>query len=151
MKPNSRALLMLLSLRLLSASLLHARMPSPTATPRTRALACSFPSRPDHIEEMLEGLASGEAQLLDVREHAEALAGKLQLAQLAPLSELQRGVPPPLPLPRDKITYIHCAAGIRVHYAAPILQAMGFERVVPLQEGFAALRAMGMKVEPGEE
>ena len=41
------------------------------------------------------------------------------------------------------LTYVHCAAGIRVHYAAPILEAMGFERVVPLQEGFGELAMIG--------
>ena len=82
-------------------------------------------------------------QLFDVREPDEAASGKLRAAELVPLSELQQGMPPPTPIPRDKLTYVHCAAGIRVHYAAPILEAMGFERVVPLQEGFATLRSMG--------
>ena len=40
-------------------------------------------------------------------------------------------------------TYFHCAAGIRVHPAADILRSMGFERVVPLQEGFAQLAQSG--------
>ena len=79
-----------------------------------------------------------------MREENEAASGKLQAAELVPLSELQQGMAPPAPLPRDKLTYVHCAAGIRIHYAAPILEAMGFERVVPLQEGYASLRAMGL-------
>jgi len=40
-------------------------------------------------------------------------------------------------------TYVHCAAGVRVHAAAPILEALGFERVIPLQEGFATLANLG--------
>ena len=131
--------------RMLSASALAVRIPHASlVAPRARSLVCSAPVLLDHIEDMLEELASGEAQLFDVREPMEAAAGKLKASELVPLSELQQGMPPPMPIPRDKLTYVHCAAGIRVHYAAPILEKMGFERVVPLQEGYATLRAMGM-------
>eukprot|EP00966_Prymnesium_polylepis_P019403 447323-Prymnesium_polylepis.1 len=133
------------AMRVLSASAMAVKLPpAALVTPRARSLVCTAPVLPDHIEDMLEELASGEAQLFDVREPMEAGAGKLKAAQLVPLSELQQGMPPPMPIPRDKLTYVHCAAGIRVHYAAPILEKMGFERVVPLQEGYATLRAMGM-------
>ena len=51
-------------------------------------------------------------------------------------------------LPRQRLEgtrarYLHCAAVIRVHPAAAILESMGFERVVPLEEGFAALAGLG--------
>jgi rhodanese-related sulfurtransferase len=39
---------------------------------------------------------------------------------------------------------LHCAAGVRVHAAAPILESMGFKRVVPLQEGFGLLVHLGV-------
>lgn len=101
-----------------------------------------------HIARVGEGYyVLPRAQLFDVREEDEAAAGKLAAAELVPLSQLQQGTPPPMPLSRDKLTYVHCAAGVRVHYAAPILQLMGFERVVPLQEGFATLRALGLPEE----
>ena len=40
---------------------------------------------------------------------------------------------------------MHCAAGIRVHPASAFLERMGFERVVPLQEGYAALLQYGFE------
>ena len=98
---------------------------------------------PEHLETMKEELESGEAQLFDVREPNEAAAGMLRDAVLVPLSELQQGVKPDQD--PTKLTYVHCAAGIRVHYAAPILEKLGFERVVPLQEGYASLLDYGFK------
>ena len=67
----------------------------------------------------------------------------LASAELVPLSQLQEGNRPKQDT--SVLTYVHCAAGVRVHYAAPILEAMGFERVVPLQEGFATLLSLGFE------
>ena len=39
--------------------------------------------------------------------------------------------------------YLHCAAGVRVHRAAPLLEGMGFLDVVPLSEGFGELASIG--------
>ena len=64
---------------------------------------------------------------------------------LVPLSELLEGLPPKAD--RSTLTYVHCAAGVRVHRAAPTLEAMGFERVVPLSEGFATLAGLGFEYE----
>ena len=96
-----------------------------------------------HLEDLKEELASGEAVLFDVREPNEAASGMLRDAVLVPLSELQQGIAPDED--PTKLTYVHCAAGIRVHYAAPILEKLGFERVVPLQEGYAALLDWGFE------
>ena len=118
--------------------------------PAVRGLVASAPrGLPEHLETMVEELASGEAQLFDVREPQEAMMGKLKDSILVPLSELQGGLPPPIMqgAAPDKLTYVHCAAGIRVHPAASILQALGYERVVPLQEGFATLANMGFELE----
>ena len=99
---------------------------------------------------MVEELSSGEAQLFDVREPGEAEAGMLRDATLVPLSALQDGrlsasQMESAGIDKTKLTYVHCAAGIRVHYAAPILEAIGFERVVPLQEGYASLVKFGFE------
>mmetsp|Transcript_4678 Transcript_4678/g.10183 ORF Transcript_4678/g.10183 Transcript_4678/m.10183 type:complete len:156 (-) Transcript_4678:323-790(-) len=118
-----------------------AQLPLRPLVPRTRSL--SMLSLPPHLEDMREELATDEAQLFDVREPQETAAGKLKDAKLVPLSDLQHGVAPPCD--KTKLTYLHCAAGIRVHYAAPILESMGFERVVPLQEGYATLKASGFE------
>lgn len=111
---------------------------------RARMLSMSM-DLPPHIEDMKEELASGEAQLFDVREPDEAASGMLVDADLVPLSGLQQGMKPKQD--PTKLTYVHCAAGIRVHYAAPILEKLGFERVVPLQEGYASLLQMGFEAE----
>ena len=113
---------------------------------RTRSLVCGASPLPPHLIEMVEEIERGDAQLFDVREPPEAAAGKLKLSKLVPLSELQQGYPP-----RDGdpslTTYLHCAAGIRVHPAASALSQMGYERVVPLQEGFATLYQLGFDAE----
>ena len=69
----------------------------------------------------------------------------LKTGKLVPLSELLEGLPPKAD--RSTLTYVHCAAGVRVHRAAPTLEAMGFERVVPLSEGFATLAGLGFEYE----
>ena len=51
-------------LRLLTGtSAIVSRAPPPAVVVRARSLVCSAPSLPDHIEDMLEELASGEAQV----------------------------------------------------------------------------------------
>ena len=126
--------------------------------------ACVIETR--RFSRMQEELASGEAQLFDVREPQETAAGRLRAAFCVPLSELREGKLPAdldaskaralshfmaahsLALNRRthpaQLTYLHCAAGVRVHAAAPILESMGFKRVVPLQEGFGLLVHLGV-------
>lgn len=79
-------------------------------------------------------------QLVDVREPDETTQGRLAEAELVPLSLLKLGTPPPSTLPRDRTTYVHCKMGGRAKIAAPMLEAMGFEKVIPLAEGYDALR-----------
>ena len=135
---------MQLALPRLLATVAVATRPAPTLVRLARPLVCSaVPPLPMHLEDLKESLESGEAQLFDVREPGEAEMGMLRDAQLVPLSDLQQGVKPPHDT--SLLTYVHCAAGIRVHYAAPILEQMGYERVVPLQEGFASLVQYGFE------
>ena len=106
------------------------------------------PGLPPHLHQMAEELASGEAQLFDVREPQEVMRGKLKASILVPLSQLQEGLPPSKEAADPtKLTYLHCAAGVRVHPSAQMLRTLGFERVVPLQEGFGALAGMGFELE----
>ena len=133
---------MLLTLALASRGAASAR-PLVPALSRARTLCAGAVPLPPHLEDLKEDLETGEAQLFDVREPNEMAAGMLADAQPVPLSALQQGMEPPAEIDRNKITYVHCAAGIRVHYAAPILEKLGFERVVPLQEGYATLLQYG--------
>jgi rhodanese-related sulfurtransferase/stress-induced morphogen len=98
---------------------------------------------------MAAELTRGEAQLVDVRERHEAAAGRLAASEVVPLSVLRdrRGLPPGSKLSPTLTTYLHCAAGARVHPAAALMRSMGYARVVPLREGFAALVSMGFEVE----
>jgi hypothetical protein len=77
---------------------------------------------PPHLIELQEDLESGEAQLFDVREPGEFATGALSQATLVPLSELQEGIPPRAD--KTRLTYIHCAAGVRVRYAKPLLECV---------------------------
>ena len=98
---------------------------------------------PPHLETVKADVAKGDALLLDVREPHEWAAAHFASATHAPLSALQQGACPKEALDATKRLYLHCAAGIRVHPAAEILRSMGYERVVPLQEGFAQLAQSG--------
>lgn len=100
----------------------------------------------DHLEILKKELADGTAQLLDVREFNEWQAGHLKQAKLVPLSQLE-GYQEPDDAEPDVKTYIHCRSGKRVLMAAPILEEMGFEEVIPLAEGFDELAANGFEVE----
>jgi len=98
-------------------------------------------SLPLHLATMEEELASGEAQLFDVRELAEYEGGSLVQSVMVPLSELQEGT---LRVEnKDQLTYVHCAKGLRAKKAKPLLEKLGFERVVALEEGISTLIGLG--------
>lgn len=95
----------------------------------------------DSPETVKKALADKKAVLIDVREKSEWDAGHLQGAQLLPLSSLKDD---PLPkdvaklLPKDKVAYLHCAAGGRCLKAAKILRKAGYD-VRPLKAGYKDL------------
>mmetsp|Transcript_23089 Transcript_23089/g.59319 ORF Transcript_23089/g.59319 Transcript_23089/m.59319 type:complete len:149 (-) Transcript_23089:267-713(-) len=106
----------------------------------------SFGAPPSYdIADVLEEIKAGDAQLIDVRERHEWAAGHLQHAHLAPLSELQQGILAAA-VDQDAKLYVHCAAGVRVHAAAPLMRSLGCGEVVPLREGFASLLELGMPI-----
>lgn len=98
----------------------------------------------DHLKTMADELAAGQAQLLDVRELPEWEAGHLTQAKLVPLSELSEEKIDEA-INKSLKTYIHCRSGNRVMQAAPILDDMGFEEVIALQEGFDDLVSEGFE------
>ncbi len=97
-----------------------------------------------HLDTLKEELASGTAQLLDVREFNEWQEGHLKQAVFAPLSNLEAGDEPDAEA--DVKTYLHCRSGRRVHVAAPLLEDLGFAEVIPLDEGYEELVAEGFEV-----
>jgi rhodanese-related sulfurtransferase len=83
-------------------------------------------------------LAEGKAQIFDVRETDEWNDGHLAKASFTPLSELRVGLEPENKDATLK-TYLYCRSGNRVHMAKPILESMGYQNVIALQEGFDEL------------
>ncbi len=101
--------------------------------------------RPE-LETLRQELASGSAQLLDIREWDEWKAGHLAQAVFCPLSGINGGdIPTELDL--SKKTYIHCRSGRRVLQGKPLLEEAGFTQVIALPEGFDALAAAGFTTE----
>ena len=100
----------------------------------------------EHLEILKKELAEGSAQLLDVREFNEWQAGHVKGAHFVPLSGLE-GFQEPDDAETDVKTYLYCRSGNRVRMAAPILEEMDFEEVIPLAEGFEELAAVGFEVE----
>lgn len=100
----------------------------------------------NHLELLKKELAAGTAQIFDVRENEEWNDGHLSKADLIPLSELQVGLEPENKDVTLK-TYLYCRSGKRVHIAKPLLEEMGFQNVIPLQEGFEELAEYGFETE----
>ncbi len=99
----------------------------------------------DSLATVRRGVAEQKAVLVDVREKEEWDDGHLRDARLLPLSTLEQGVPTADPgrvLPKDKVIYLHCAAGGRCLQAAAILRKQGYD-VRPLKPGFDALLDAG--------
>lgn len=99
----------------------------------------------EEIQTMLLEIENGTAQLLDVREQDEWDAGHLKLAQLVPLSMLRTMEEPDESVSRTLKTYLHCRSGARVQVAAPLLNDMGFDDVIPLSQGFGELLSLGLE------
>ena len=97
---------------LLSSALLLRPPLARVAASRRAFAAMQGPPLPDHLETMREELAAGEAQLFDVREPGEWAQGHLVEALTVPLSDLRDGIVPPHE--KTVLTYVHCAAGVRV-------------------------------------
>ncbi len=99
----------------------------------------------DSLEQVKKALADKKAVLIDVREQKEWDKGHLKDAKLVPLSMLKGdALPKDLAnlLPKDKIVYAHCAAGVRCLTAADILRKAGYD-VRPLKDGYNSLLKEG--------
>lgn len=100
----------------------------------------------EHLKEMLEEVNSGKAVLFDVREIDEWEEGHLTLAKWVPLSTLRNyELPEGMEFDKSVKTYLHCRSGQRVQMAAPILEEIGFDDVIPLSEGFDELVDEGLQ------
>lgn len=99
----------------------------------------------DSLDAVKKAVAERKAVLIDVREKQEWDKGRLKDAQLLPLSKLKEDVLPKevqMILTKDKIAYLHCAAGGRCLQAAEILRKQGYD-VRPLKDGYKDLLKQG--------
>jgi phage shock protein E len=99
----------------------------------------------DKLGTVRENVAAKKAVILDVREKEEWDNGHLEGASLVPLSALQETKDPEAVLkrlPKDRILYTHCAAGVRSLKAAEILKKHGYD-VRALKAGYAELLKAG--------
>ncbi len=94
----------------------------------------------EHLKELKEKLAADSATLVDVREEAEWEDGHIAGARFVPLSELKAGAVPKL-ADKKRNYYLYCRSGNRVQLAQSILESMGYENIIALDEGFDELCA----------
>lgn len=99
---------------------------------------------PDSLGTVQRGIREQKAILVDVREAEEWEEGHLRDARLLPLSTLREANPATIgrALPKDKVIYLHCAAGGRCLQAAELLQKQGYD-ARPLKPGYEALLKAG--------
>jgi rhodanese-related sulfurtransferase len=88
-------------------------------------------------------IESGEAIIVDVREHNEWITGHIAGAQHAPLSRLRQT--PKAYLLRDKVIFV-CAAGARSKLAAQLADAHGLKQVYNMSGGTQGWRAAGLQL-----
>ena len=101
----------------------------------------------DSLDLVKQKLMSQDAVLIDVREQGEWDAGHLDAATLLPLSVLKQDGNAVKKLPKGKIVYTHCKAGIRSITAAEILEKQGYD-VRPLKAGYKDLLDAGFAPAP---
>lgn len=101
-------------------------------------------SRTITVEELHDQLT--HRSIVDVRNEAELLEGKIPGAIHLPLSELEARVRSVLPDHGASIV-VYCAHGIRSSHALQVLERLGYRAVVHLEGGFAGWQAAEMPIE----
>jgi phage shock protein E len=101
----------------------------------------------ESLTDVKKDLQSGKAILIDVREIDEWNDGHLREAKSLPLSELKKGLAADklkTLIPKGKVIYLHCAAGVRSFKAADELKKAGIE-TKPLKAGYSDLLKAGFE------
>jgi rhodanese-related sulfurtransferase len=86
-------------------------------------------------------IASGELDVLDVREPGEWSSGHLPGARHVPLDRLRSSVK--AELPRDGVIFV-CAAGVRSQTAARLAEAHGLKKLYNLSGGTRSWTVAGL-------
>ncbi len=86
-------------------------------------------------------MASGEVDVVDVRDPREWSGGHIPGARLVPLEQLRAS--PNTAIPRDKVVFI-CAAGVRSQTAARVAASLGHTMIYSLNGGTRAWVKAGL-------
>ena len=86
-------------------------------------------------------MASGEVDVVDVRDPSEWSGGHIPGARLVPLEQLRAA--PKCAIPRDKVVFI-CAAGVRSQTAARVAASLGHTTIYSLNGGTRAWVKAGL-------
>ncbi|MEZ0486741.1 MBL fold metallo-hydrolase [Fibrella aquatica] len=91
----------------------------------------------DTLANLLDG---GNVPVIDVRKPGEFTAEHIDGAKSIPLDFISEQM---AEFPKDETIYLHCAGGYRSMMAASILKARGYDNVIDVAGGFAAIKATG--------
>lgn len=91
-------------------------------------------------DELADRLATEPLTVLDVRKPGEYEAGHMEGAVSLPLDTLNETM---AQVPTKGPVYIHCAGGYRSMMAASILKARGFDNLIEVAGGLAAMQKTG--------
>ncbi|MFN4000142.1 MBL fold metallo-hydrolase [Algoriphagus sp.] len=82
--------------------------------------------------------ADPEINILDVRKNSEFLSEHVLDAENAPLDYINDSM---LKVDKDKTYYVHCAGGYRSMVFNSVLRARGYDNLIDIAGGFAAIKA----------
>lgn len=114
--------------------------------------ADEFEHTKDTLKSVMKNVAEKKAVLVDVREKDEWDQGHIRGSILFPSSSLRDldAAKAGEKLPKDKILYTFCAAGIRSLVVGEALQDLGYE-VRALEPGYRKLIEAGFEKAPEEQ
>jgi rhodanese-related sulfurtransferase len=92
-------------------------------------------------QELIRLLADPHAQLIDVRDHEEWVAGHVEGARSVPLEQFRAN--PDLELSPQAVLIFICAKGSRSLTAAKLAERLGYETVYNVDGGTAACARAG--------
>ncbi|WP_338875385.1 MBL fold metallo-hydrolase [Spirosoma sp. SC4-14] len=91
-------------------------------------------------DNLADKLEQGTIPIIDVRKPGEFSAEHIDGAQNIPLDYISEHM---AEFPKSETFYIHCAGGYRSMMAASILKSRGYDNVVDVAGGFAAIQKTG--------
>lgn len=91
-------------------------------------------------DELADKLEQGSITVIDVRKPGEFSAEHIDGAKNLPLDYISEHM---AEFPKDETFYIHCAGGYRSMMAASILKSRGYDNVIDVAGGFAAIQKTG--------